>query len=260
VEAKEAVRSAWERGEAILAVNAINLETAQAILQGAERAQRPIFLMVSQNAARYGGLEELAAIGRVLQTKARVPLFLHLDHAEDLDTLERAFALGFGSAMVEEGPLEFLKEARALAGSRALEVELEVVPKGTKGRGERRSTEELLSLVEAVNPDWIAVDLGTLHKSLEQRPLDLDRLRSLRALGRPLVLHGGSSAEKSSLQQAVRLGVAKVNLATKAFAAFTQGVRQALGEGVDPRGYLGQARERMSQLVAEYCLALSQSL
>lgn len=260
MEAKEAVRSAWERGEAILAVNAINLETAQAILQGAERAQRPIFLMVSQNAARYGGLEELAAIGRVLQTKARVPLFLHLDHAEDLDTLERAFALGFGSAMVEEGPLEFLREARALAGSRALEVELEVVPKGTKGRGERRSTEELLSLVEAVNPDWIAVDLGTLHKSLEQRPLDLDRLRSLRALGRPLVLHGGSSAEKSSLQQAVRLGVAKVNLATKAFAAFTQGVRQALGEGVDPRGYLGQARERMSQLVAEYCLALSQSL
>jgi fructose-bisphosphate aldolase class II len=260
VEAKEAVRSAWERGEAILAVNAINLETAQAILQGAERAQRPIFLMVSQNAARYGGLEELAAIGRVLQTKARVPLFLHLDHAEDLDTLEQAFALGFGSAMVEEGPLEFLREARALAGSRALEVELEVVPKGTKGRGERRSTEELLSLVEAVNPDWIAVDLGTLHKSLEQRPLDLDRLRSLRALGRPLVLHGGSSAEKSSLQQAVRLGVAKVNLATKAFAAFTQGVRQALGEGVDPRGYLGQARERMSQLVAEYCLALSQSL
>jgi fructose-bisphosphate aldolase class II len=260
VEAKEVVRSAWERGEAILAVNAINLETAQAILQGAERAQRPIFLMVSQNAARYGGLEELAAIGRVLQTKARVPLFLHLDHAEDLDTLERAFALGFGSAMVEEGPLEFLREARALAGSRALEVELEVVPKETKGRGERRSTEELLSLVEAVNPDWIAVDLGTLHKSLEQRPLDLDRLRSLRALGRPLVLHGGSSAEKSSLQQAVRLGVAKVNLATKAFAAFTQGVRQALGEGVDPRGYLGQARERMSQLVAEYCLALSQSL
>jgi fructose-bisphosphate aldolase class II len=259
VEAKEAVRSAWERGEAILAVNAINLETTQAILQGAERAQRPIFLMVSQNAARYGGLEELAAIGRVLQTKARVPLFLHLDHAEDLDTLERAFALGFGSAMVEEGPLEFLREARALAGSRALEVELEVVPKGTR-RGERRSAEELLSLVEAVNPDWIAVDLGTLHKSLEQRPLDLDRLRSLRALGRPLVLHGGSSAEKSSLQQAVRLGVAKVNLATKAFAAFTQGVRQALGEGVDPRGYLGQARERMSQLVAEYCLALSQSL
>jgi fructose-bisphosphate aldolase class II len=259
VEAKEAVRSAWEKGEAILAVNAINLETAQAILQGAERAQRPIFLMVSQNAARYGGLEELAAIGRVLQTKARVPLFLHLDHAEDLDTLERAFALGFGSAMVEEGPLEFLREARALAGSRALEVELEVVPKGTR-RGERRNTEELLSLVEAVNPDWIAVDLGTLHKSLEQRPLDLDRLRSLRALGRPLVLHGGSSAEKSSLQQAVRLGVAKVNLATKAFAAFTQGVRQALGEGVDPRGYLGQARERMSQLVAEYCLALSQSL
>lgn len=32
--------------------------------------------------------------------------------------------------MVEEGPLEFLLEARRIAGERPLELEVEVVPKG----------------------------------------------------------------------------------------------------------------------------------
>ncbi|MGC8904170.1 class II fructose-bisphosphate aldolase [Thermus sp.] len=256
MEAKEAVETAWRRGEALLAVNGVNLETAQAVVRGAERAGRPIFLMFSQNSVAYAGLEELAALGQALKRKAQVPVYLHLDHAGSLDLVEAAFALGFDSAMVEEGPLPYLEAARKIAGERPLEVELEVVPKGER-RGEARPLEVLLELVKRVQPDWVAVDLGTEHKRLEARPLRLERLRALSPLNRPFVLHGASSAKPQDLKAALKLGVAKVNLATRAFQAFTEGLKGALGEGPDPRRYLGPAREAMAEFVARFYLDLA---
>ncbi|MFN3179977.1 MAG: class II fructose-bisphosphate aldolase [Thermus sp.] len=191
MEVKEAVQRAWRSGTALLSVNVVNLETAQGVAWGAERAGRPAILMVSHNAARYGGLEELYLIGQSLRRKARVPLYLHYDYAEDLEDLERAFSLGFDSAMLElpHHPLSpegrrLIREARRLAGERALEVELEVVEKGER-RGSRLDPQELLALAREVEADWLVVDLGTVHKAEEPKPLDLGRLEALRALGRP---------------------------------------------------------------------------
>lgn len=252
--AREMVQKAYEKGQALLAVNAVNLETAQAVVRGAEEAGKPVFLMFSHNALRYGGLEELAALGKVLRGKAKVPVYLHLDHAEDLELLEAAFRLGFDSAMVEEGPMEFLLEARRVAGERPLELEVEVVPKGERS-GQRRPVEELMELIGKTRPDWVAVDLGTVHKSLSPRRLELSRLEGLASLRKPMVLHGGSSADPKDLARATALGVAKVNVATRAFAAFTAPLRERLGEEVDPRKYLGPAREGMAAWVRQFLAA-----
>ncbi len=249
--AGEMVRRAYERGQALLAVNAVNLETAQAVVWGAERAGKPIFLMFSQNAVGYAGLQELAALGKVLRERAKVPVYLHLDHAEDLGLLEEAFRLGFDSAMVEEGPLEFLREARRIAGERPLELEVEVVPKGERS-GRRRPVEELTWLLGETRPDWIAVDLGTVHKSLTPRKLELSRLEGLASLRRPMVLHGGSSADLEDLARAAALGVAKINVATRAFAAFTAALREKVAGEVDPRRYLGPAREGMAEWIRRF--------
>ena len=251
VDVKEAVRIAWEKGIALLAVNMVNLETAQGAVWGAERAGRPLILMVSHNAAQYGGLEELYQIGRSLKGKAAVPVFLHYDHAEDLEDLERAYTLGFESAMLEGQGEEMLKEARRIAGRRVLEVEVETVPKGDRA-GSVKAVSEIGRLAQVSGADWIAVNLGTVHKGRGFVHLDLDRLKELRGIGLPLVLHGGSSALQEDLIKAVRLGVAKVNVATGPYRAFTQGLVAALGEGVDPRGYLAPAREALAKWVEEF--------
>lgn len=245
------VEKIWREGRAILAVNAVNLETAQAVRRAAELLGEPMILQISKNAARYAGLEELAAIGQTLKHKAQVPLFLHLDHGESLEDLERAFQLGFDSAMLEAADLPLLQEARKLAGPRPLEVELEAITKGERP-GERLPLEALRARLEASRADWVAVDLGTVHKDPRPRPLDLERLRALASLGRPFALHGGSSAEPESLRAGVALGVAKVNLATLAFRAFTQGLREALPQGEDPRTYLAPAREAMAQALVDF--------
>lgn len=247
----EAVERAYREGRALLAVNMVNLETAQAVVWGAEQAGKPIILMISHNAGRYGGLEELYAIGRSLGRKASVPVYLHYDHAEGLEDLEAAYALGFDSAMLEVEEEEQARAARRVAGSRVLEVELEVVGKGE--RQERvRDLAELAQLAHRSGADWLAVNLGTRHKALEKTRLHLDRLEALRSLGKPLVLHGGSSAPLEDLRQAVRMGVSKVNLATAAYQAFTQGVRERVAGSVDPRDYLGEGRARMAQWLADF--------
>ncbi|WP_105318180.1 class II fructose-bisphosphate aldolase [Thermus tenuipuniceus] len=251
MDVKEAVAQAHRQGRALLAVNMVNLETAQGIVWGAERVGKPIILMVSHNAARYGGLEELYAIGRILGRKARVPVYLHYDHAEDLADLEAAYALGFDSAMLEVEDEKVLREARRVAGARALEVELEVVGKGGR-RETQRGVEELAQLAVFSGADWLVVNLGTRHKALEQNRLHLERLEELRSLGKPLVLHGGSSARLEDLRRAVRLGVAKVNVATAAYHAFTEGVRQQMDTSTDPRNYLGEGRAKMGEWLATF--------
>lgn len=256
VDVKEAVSRAWQRGTALVAVNVVNLETAQGVVLGAERVGRPVILMVSKNAAEYAGLKEIYLLGRILQQKAQVPVYLHFDHAEDLDDLERAYTIGFESAMLEvrhdprtaQG-MALLLEARRLAGKKALEVELEVVEKGERS-GSRLREEELLDIAEEVQADWLVVNLGTVHKATELRPLNLERLSQLRRLGRPLVLHGGSSVPLDQLLQAISMGIAKVNLATAAFRAFTLGVRAEVGQTLDPRGYLASGREGLATWLA----------
>ncbi|MFN3179978.1 MAG: class II fructose-bisphosphate aldolase [Thermus sp.] len=47
------------------------------------------------------------------------------------------------------------------------------------------------------------------------------------------------------------MGVAKVNLATAAFRAFTQGVQQEVDRTWDPRGYLDPGRESLARWLAE---------
>ena len=55
------VGAAYEAGRGVAAFNAINLETVEAIAAGAESANRPVIVQISENAVRYhGGLAPLA--------------------------------------------------------------------------------------------------------------------------------------------------------------------------------------------------------
>ena len=62
---RELVTAAVAAGGAISAFNVITLEHAEAIAEGAARAQTPVLLQLSENAVRYhGALEPLLAAWR----------------------------------------------------------------------------------------------------------------------------------------------------------------------------------------------------
>ena len=70
----------------------------------------------------------------------------------------------------------------------------------------------------------------------------------------PLVLHGSSGVNNDDIAQGIKLGLAKVNIATQLSKAFTGAVRDVLAadaELVDPRKYLGPGRDAQIEVVRE---------
>lgn len=244
-------------GYALGAFNAVNLETAQAIVAAAEREQAPVILQISENAARYGGLVPLFAIGEALKKAASVPVILHFDHAESLESALSAVELGFDSVMLEGADLGPEANARQLgqlvevahARGAAVEGEFEIVSKGGR-EGEDLTPTAIRDLAASSGCDAVAVNLGSKHKQTRKvSRLDLERLATIATLvPQPLVLHGSSGVAAGDLGRAVALGIAKVNVATELMQNFTEGIRESLTPSVhDPRTYLRAARDRMRE-------------
>ena len=133
--------------------------------------------------------------------------------------------------------------------------------------------------VRATGCDSIAVAIGTshgVHKFKGLANLDFQRLREIAAqVGIPIVLHGASGVlpnlvaeataygaefgpahgvDDQSILNAVKLGVAKVNIDSDLRLAFIDAVRKVIQtspESFDPRQILGPARDLMTQVVRQ---------
>ena len=250
--AAQLLNAARAGGYAIPAFNAVNLETAQAIVRAAELEHAPVILQISQNAARYAGLELMAAIACELRQTAGVPVIVHFDHAETVQSARAAIEHGFDMVMLEGDDTAVLRALADFAHAQgaAVEAEYEVVSKGDRGETQAE-LDGLEEFVRTSNCDALAVAIGSAHKQTDKTSaLDFTKLEQLANLTRlPLVLHGASGVLETDLQRAVTLGIAKVNVATELALVFTNAVREQLENPKlnDPRKYLGAARDAMTE-------------
>ena len=252
----EHLLQARQQGYALAAFNAVNLETAQAIIRAAEQEHAPVILQISENAAKYAGLHPLYALAQTLKKQASVPIILHYDHAETLSSAQTALTLGFDSIMLESADLtpeqnvNQLKQLTQTAKktNTIIEGEFEIVSKNER-QGTTLTPQTILELASASACDTVAIDIGTKHKMTQKSAsLDLERLKQIAALvPHPLVLHGSSGVTEQDLTQAIKLGISKVNIATELMMTFTNSVRDTLKnpDEHDPRKYLGAARDAM---------------
>ncbi len=268
VDPAELFRRARARGYAIGAFNAVNLETASAIVCAAQSEFSPVVLQVSENAARYATFGPLTALCLALREEAQVPVVLHYDHAESLASASRALEAGYQGVMMETAhlapgdALDSVRELVALAARSGafVEAELEIVHKDGRHGGSRPSVGRMRAAFRASGRQLFAIDVGSRHKERRRDTrLDLDRLAAVAAaIPEPLVLHGGSGVHPDDLARAVALGVAKVNVATDLSIAFTDALREALTDArrVDPRHYLAPARDALVARVRQHVRAL----
>lgn len=254
------------RGRGLGAFNVIQLEHAEAIVAGAERAGAPVVLQVSENCAGYHGA--LAPIGRAVLAVGRaaaVPVVVHLDHATSADLVAEAVALGFGSVMFDGSQLAHDANvagtaevtARCHAGGVWVEAELgEIGGKdGVHAPHARTDPAEAAGYVAATGVDALAVAVGTSHAMLTRDTvLDLPLIARLRAaVPVPLVLHGSSGVPDDALTAAVGHGMTKINIATQLNKVFTAAVRDRLAADpdlVDPRRYVAAGRDAVAAEVA----------
>lgn len=269
------IQQAHQEGFAIGAFNANTMEQMQAIVLAAQAENAPVIIQVSHRALQYvgsgseiRGLQYMAAIGKVAAASVEVPVSLHLDHANENEVLQ-AIALGFTSVMFDGDYLPFAENVAttkrlcqiAHDAGVCMEAEIGEVPKPDGAAYDPNeialtTPEEAETFVAATGIDILAIALGSVHGLKDKSvSLDLDRLAAIRArVNTPLVLHGSSGVNNTDIAQGIKLGLAKVNIATQLSKAFTGAVRDVLaadGELVDPRKYLGPGRAAQIEVVRE---------
>jgi len=282
---KELLLAARRGGYAVGAFNIQNLESLLAVVEAAVEERSPVIVAVTPGAIKYAGLNHLAGLVKAAADSAPVPMALHLDHGEDIETVRKCLEAGFTSVMIDGSHLPFeenvalTRKVVELAHLRGVSVEGELGK--LAGVEEREAVltdpDEAKEFVERTGVDALAVSIGTSHGAYKfkgEPRLDFERLRVIREkVDVPLVLHGASSVpqwiiEKATkygaeltgakgipedhIRRAIEFGITKINIDTDMRLAFTATVREVLAnqpKEFDPRKILGPAKEAMKEVV-----------
>ena len=258
---------------AIGAFNVILLEHAEALVLGAEKSQLPLILQISENCVKYhGSLKPISVATIAIAEASTLPISVHLDHAESEELVKQALDLGYDSVMFDGSKLSYKENVQASQRMRALcdsygatlEVEIgEVGGKdGVHAPGIRTKPAEARDFANETGAHLIAVAVGSSHAmSTRDASLDFQLIRDIAAEVKvPLVLHGSSGVSDSDLQEAVKAGMRKINIATHLNGVFTQRVRTELEKNpglTDPRKYIGLGRDDVSDEVARLLTLLN---
>ena len=265
--------AARTRRRGLVAMNVIQLEHAEAIVDGAERADRPVVLQVSENTVRYhGALAPIALAALRIAADSTTAVCVHLDHATGFDLVRKAVELGIRSVMFDASTLPHdanvaaTREVAAWCRQRGVGVEAELGEVGGKegahAVGVRTDPDDAADYVAATGVDSLAVAVGSAHARLTRdTQLDDDLIAALAAkVPVPLVLHGSSGVPDDGLLSAIAAGMTKINIATHLNVTMSRAVRSALEADpklADPRKYLGPGREAVANEVARLLTLLS---
>ena len=269
--AGELVARAAAARTAVAAFNVITLEHVEAVVAGAEAANAPVIVQVSENAVKFrlGRLLPLARAAAAAAEHASVPVALHLDHVQSDELLRQAADAGFSSVMYDAARLPYAENLAATraaadwAHAQGLWIEAELGEVGGKpgqppldahAAGARTAPAEARAFVADSGVDALAVAVGSTHAmTTRTAALDHDLLKRLTAaLDVPLVLHGSSGLPDVELRAAIAGGITKVNVGTALNIAMTGAIRDYLTarpEAVDSRKYLTVGRAAMTETV-----------
>lgn len=268
ISTKNMLQKAQQQGYAVPAFNIHNLETMQVVVEAAAEMRSPVILAGTPGTYLYAGTANVVAIVQQLAAEYRIPLAVHLDHHETLLDIENKVNAGIRSAMIDGSHLPFaenialVQQVTEYCHRYDVSVEAELGRLGgvedgisVDARDARyTSPEQAEEFVRATSIDSLAVAIGTAHGLYHGTPeLDFTRLEQIRdRVSVPLVLHGASGLPDSDIQQAIRLGVCKVNVATELKIAFSDALKQHLAQhpqANDPRHYMQPAKMAMKEVV-----------
>ena len=240
------LRDAQAGGYAVGYFEVWNLESTRALVEVAEEERAP--LIVGFNGGLIGecdGLEYYAALARAAVEKSRVPAVSLLNEPVDFRQVMQGLRLGFTAVMVDFSDQPFRRNVdltrRVVEVCHpmdvAVEAQLDRIPSAEDGMPpkdvEKHFTDpdRAVRFLEETGVDALSVSVGNVHGLYKGKAkLDYERIRRLRSLGVPLVLHGGTGISDEDVGEAVEAGIAKINLGYELRQAFLRGVREGLEE------------------------------
>jgi fructose-bisphosphate aldolase class II len=288
------VDNAWKAGLLVPAFNIPYLPMVEAVIRAVVAEDAFALLEVARVEWRKFESRSMAAVYREFHKYADPAYVrLHLDHipvideegrrVDHLDIIRQAIELGFDSVMVDGSRLDLeenIRETRRvvqLAHEAGIPCEAELGAVFGHEEGPLPPYEEILRSGRGfTNPqeaarfatesgcDWLSVAFGNIHGRISQAVreekkveacLDIGHLEKIReAAGVPLVLHGGSGIQQRYVLEAMKKGIAKMNIGADIRQAYEGSLRQG-GRQADA---VEAVYRRTRWLLAEY-LGLSGS-
>ncbi|MBU0758588.1 MAG: class II fructose-1,6-bisphosphate aldolase [Nanoarchaeota archaeon] len=288
---KQILDEAMKKGYGVGAYNVNNMEQIQGIMAAAKKTQSPVIIQASRGALKYTNFTYLKHLMKAaVEDNPEIPIAMHLDHGDTIDSVRKAIELGFTSVMIDASKHDFeenvriTKEVVDYAHPFGVTVEAEL---GTLG-GIEEDVENVVKLTEPAQVeefvkrtgvDALAVAIGTSHgaykfKSEPKLAIHLVGKIKERVPVTALVMHGSSSVPAelrdkinkyggnmpnacgvpvSAIQEGIKNGISKINVDTDSRMAMTGEIRRVFTETpekFDPRDYLGPGRDAIAELVA----------
>lgn len=228
---KKLLENAEKKNIAVGAFSVGNMEMVMGAVSAAEDLNMPIILQIAECRLKNSPLELMGPMMISAAKNSKVEVAVHLDHGLKIETVQKALEMGFTSVMFDgstlplEENIKTVKQVREMADKYGATVEAELgVVGGNEGDGAAHeilctNPDDAKLFCDETGVDALAVAIGNAHGNYPVLPnLRFDVLDDInKMVETPLVLHGGTGITDEMFQQAIMLGVRKVNIATASF-------------------------------------------
>ena len=220
------------------AFNVTNLAQWMGVMDAVAAKNAPVIIQTSLSPAGFYGMKTVTGIYRALAEEAAVPVCLHLDHCDDVETCKAAADAGYTNIMIDASQHDFEENVRQTKeicdychamGDVSVEGELGTVS-GVEDQvavseddAQLCDIEKCLEFVERTGVDLFAPAIGTAHGvyQTENPKIDFERFGRINEIVNqpevraPLIVHGGTGLKDETVRRLIDLGGAKFNVSTE---------------------------------------------
>tara|TARA_B100001540_G_C15747054_1_gene615040 strand:- start:659 stop:1450 length:792 start_codon:yes stop_codon:yes gene_type:complete len=223
------------------AFNISSIAMAQSVLNGAQKANAPIFLQTNmKNLKNFPGAIHPGQQLNKLVKNYDLPIAIHLDHASDISIISEAcqnhyssFMLDYSNYSLETNIAKIEQVSKNIDFTElGLEAELGVI----EGQSELFDKNENSALytdpdqasifIQKTKIDSLAISIGSRHglgSSIDYKILaDIHK-----KINKPLVVHGGSGIDTNDFVKLNEHGVKKINFGSKLHKIFSDESKHA---------------------------------
>lgn len=240
----EILKYAKEHKFAVGAFNSMNMETLQAVVSAASKKNVPLIVQTYHAHIDYAGADYMRALYEVAARNSNVMIAMGLDHGRSVEQARLCIENNFTGVMIDLSSKDYdtnvyeTRKVVEMAHAKGISVEAEL---GTIFDADE-SPEKIATgytdpviarkFVMETGIDCLAVSIGTAHGRYKYTPkINFDLLKELiDTVPCPIVVHGGSDVPDEDVIEMVRLGIAKLNVGTDFFNAYTQAMSRILTE------------------------------
>jgi fructose-bisphosphate aldolase class II len=270
---KQVLDEAIKGNYGVGAYNVNNMEQIQGIMKAASETKSPVIIQASRGALKYTDMAYIKYLAAAaVEDNPDIPIVLHLDHGNSLETCKLAIELGFTSVMIDgslkedsktptnfDENVEVTTEVVKYAHEFGVSVEGELGTLGGiedgVGSGTVKLTDpdEAARFIKLTGVDALALAIGTSHgayKFKAKPTLALDIINEVveKIPGVPLVMHGSSSVPQDLIEVINKYG----GKLEKTMGVPMESIQEAIKRGIKKINVDTDGRLAMTGAVRKY--------